>query len=294
MEIDLSRSERALLRAIDIWAVENDRPGLLTMEALSNLPGVDQSRDLSSDVRRMAMEGFLESIDVSESAIPVGVSRLTSSGTNALRKIRQADRLALLDYIYRKTGGDTLRGVRRGELPDGLGLPKRDVDLAEDYLLDERLVTGTMGGDLGDVSLTHAGVKESERVISQGASSHFPSQIVQVFHGSVTGSQIQTGTIGSTQTSGLGGSDMTALVTQLVMALRELLSEMAVTPEQLAELGAELATLEAQSGSPKPKAAIIRSSVRTIRDVAVSAAGSAVWTATRPEVLALIDQVLRS
>lgn len=294
MEIDLSRNEQTLLRAIDNWAVESSGQGFLTVEAVSSRPGVHQSPDLPSDLRRLAGEGYIESIDVGEEATPIGMSGLTRSGTSALRKIRQADRLALLDCVYRKTGGDTLRSVQRGALPDALELPKRDVDLAEDYLLDERLVTGTLGGDFGEVSLTHAGVVECERVVSDGASSRFPSQIVQVFHGPVTNSQIQAGTTGSTQTSGVGGPELAELVTKLVAVLRQQLPEVSIPSEELAELRAEVTTLEAQSESPKPKIAIIQSSARAIRDIAVSAAGSAVWAASRPEVLALIDQILQS
>ena len=293
VEFDLSRNEQALLRAIDNWAVESGGQGFLTVEAALSQLGVHQSADLPSDLRRLVSEGYIESIDVAEEATPIGVSGLTSLGTNALRKIRQADRLALLDCVYGKTGGDTLRSVRRGALPDALELPKRDVDLAEDYLLDERLVTGTMGGDLGEVSLTHAGVKECERVVSEGASSRFPSQIVQVFHGPVTNSQIQAGTTGSTQTSGVGGPELAELVTKLAAALRQQLPEVSIPSEELAELRAEVATLEAQSESPKPKMAIVQSSVRAIRDIAVSAAGSSAWAASRPEVLALIDRILQ-
>jgi hypothetical protein len=77
-------------------------------------------------------------------------------------------------------------------------------------------------------------------------------------------------------------------VDEVLARVAALLPELALPPETRAEVEAEIRTVEAQVGSPRPKRAIIHESLRTIRAVLEGAAGNA---ATAP-LLALIDRVM--
>jgi hypothetical protein len=68
--------------------------------------------------------------------------------------------------------------------------------------------------------------------------------------------------------------------------------ELEIDSDRMAEVQAEMATLSSQLGSPKPKRTIMRVALGTLRDIAVSAGGSAAWVAAQPQVVKLIDSAL--
>lgn len=155
------RVDAGILRAIANWMAEGSPGGLLRPDSI---PLADEPSDemLSAALPKLSDLGLIEAVHVAEELNPIGVTGLTSEGQQAVTEVRRADRGRLLSYVYRQTGGDPLKSVRRGDLPRGLGLAKQDASLAEDYLLREGLVTGTAGGDNGRVSLTQAGVRSAE------------------------------------------------------------------------------------------------------------------------------------
>ena len=63
-------------------------------------------------------------------------------------------------------------------------------------------------------------------------------------------------------------------VRPLLAAMHKVLEELELSADQLAEGKAELATLEAQAESPKPKREIVRASIEALRDITISAGGS--------------------
>jgi hypothetical protein len=104
--------------------------------------------------------------------------------------------------------------------------------------------------------------------------------------GSITGpSQIQQGTTSSTQNlaTGIDAEALTALVDSLVNQL----DEMRLGDEQRAEMAAELATVRAQAVSSKPKAAIIKESLATIRHI-MEASAAHFLVSHGPAIAALI------
>ena len=92
--------------------------------------------------------------------------------------------------------------------------------------------------------------------------------------GSMSHSQVQGGTSRSTQVSQVSEIDVDA-VRSVVKELDSSVSKLNLGGMEREELNQEIATLEAQLGSPKPKAAILRESLLSIRNILEGATGSA-------------------
>lgn len=95
--------------------------------------------------------------------------------------------------------------------------------------------------------------------------------------GTMSHSQIQGGTRNSTQALEVSGIDLDEM-RSLVKDLHASLSSLKLKPSEQDELTQEIATIEAQLGSPKPKSAILRESSRSIRNILEGATGSALAT----------------
>jgi hypothetical protein len=110
----------------------------------------------------------------------------------------------------------------------------------------------------------------------------------QHYHfGDVSGSQIQIGSNGSNQTQTQTGGD-TAALSALIDVLREVIQQGSLEVEAREELQAELATLQAQAASPKPKWAIIKATVGSIKAVLENAAGGVLSAKALPYLTALL------
>jgi len=108
-------------------------------------------------------------------------------------------------------------------------------------------------------------------------------QIVQQQHyhfGDVTGSQIQIGSDGASQTL-TQTADAEALKA-LIAVLREVVTQGKVAGEAGEELRAELATLEAQAASPRPKLQVIKAAALSIKSVLENAAGGIISVQALP------------
>ncbi|ROQ53668.1 hypothetical protein [Pseudomonas putida] len=132
---------------------------------------------------------------------------------------------------------------------------------------------------------------ESKGVLGEGLSfTTEERQIVAAQHyhfGDVTGSQIQIGSSGSSQS--ITQADSSAALSGLIRLLNDALASNEIRGEEAAELAAELATLEAQAGSPKPKPSIIKETALSIRRVLEGIAGGALATAAAPFIQALLS-----
>ena len=117
-------------------------------------------------------------------------------------------------------------------------------------------------------------------------------QIVQEQHyhfGDVSGSQIQIGSGGSTQTqkhstTGVSVEELRGLVDAFDAALSRSTADTAVADE----LRAELATLKAQAASPRPKWEVIKATARSIKTVAEGAAGNILGELAKPQLQTLL------
>lgn len=106
------------------------------------------------------------------------------------------------------------------------------------------------------------------------------------FHGDVSGSQIQQFSESSSQMQS-HSVDLAAL-TRFIDELRKGLPQLDLRAEIRNEASAELDTLVAQAKSPKPKAAIVRESLKTLRNVLEGASGSLISSA----LLSLLPKIL--
>ncbi|WFC64813.1 hypothetical protein EWH21_21915 [Pseudomonas sp. REST10] len=132
---------------------------------------------------------------------------------------------------------------------------------------------------------------ETKGVLGEGMTfSQEEKQIVQQQHyhfGDVSGSQIQIGSNDSNQTQKQSGSDMAAL-SALIELLHDTIQQGRVAGEVREELQAELATLQAQAASPKPKWAVIKATAGSIKGVLENAAGGVIAAQALPYLTALL------
>jgi hypothetical protein len=185
---------------------------------------------------------------------------------------RQAKRFALLRALYERSEGSPSAALNKDEVFANLGWSRDEFEGAVEYLVNERLATHPYFG--GVISITHAGVREVEQALQhpQAPTPHFPANInITTIHKMVN-SQIQQGTSGSEQRLEIRGVDPSALQ-EFLREFRERQAELKLHAQTEAETRAELQTLEAQAASPKPKVAIVRESLASLRAILQRAAG---------------------
>jgi len=182
---------------------------------------------------------------------------------------RTLQRFRFLRYLYDATQGRELEHVSHADVMQGAALSEDDFKATFIYLMKEGLVFGTRGS----VHLTHAGVVEIEAASSQPdkPTNHFPVNIINIER--MSHSQIQQGTVDSTQLGRFTSLDL-AEVAELVVRLKALLPQLGLTGKDGAVAQGDLATIETQLSSPRPKSEIITQSLRSIRNIAEGAVGS--------------------
>jgi hypothetical protein len=209
--------------------------------------------------------------------------------SSRLNEIR-AQRFAFLRAVYDETDGTTERMVQMSDIGAKVGFDDDLTGRIVTYLIDEGLLEWAAMGGL--IELTHWGLKEVEEVLStpEQPTEHFPSLIVaeNVLNvGTMTHSQIQQGTTGSTQT--LEIIDVPAL-RDLVADVRAVSASLELEVESTAELEAELATIDAQLGSPRPKSHVLRESLASARAILEGAAGGGL-VAGAPQLAGVIERL---
>lgn len=201
-------------------------------------------------------------------------------------------RLAFLKKIYEMANGNTDVLVKGAEVAHKIGLKDGEEDQARavvNYLEGEGLirVEGRFRG-LGPVRLTHAGLREIEDAIwkPDSPTQHFmPMNILNI--GQMIGSTIQQGTIGSSQALNIGSEGLEQL-RAFIEQLSHSLDELQLPMDLRGELNAEVATVEAQLTSPKPKTSILREGLSSVQRILESGAGSAIGTQLASQLPALL------
>ncbi len=188
-------------------------------------------------------------------------------------RIRELNRLRfdLLRRLYDVSGGRRDVIVALNDLANEMGIDRNDAYSLADWLRGEYLLEfKTLGPG---IAITHHGVKEIESAIAapDEPTTYFPP-VNLIYVGSMSGSQIQQGTIASNQSQLIANTDP-ALLIELIASVREALEELQLSAEQADELESDLATLEAQATSPRPKSTIVREALSSIRTILEGAAG---------------------
>jgi hypothetical protein len=198
-------------------------------------------------------------------------------------------RLRFMYRLYDATGGSELADVDRHELGDELGLSSEETDRVIEYLKGEQLLAYP---GLGGISITHRGVLEVERSISnpKQETEHFPPAINVIHIGEMHGSQIQQGTVQSQQRGEFLTEADREPLRELVNTLRAVLPEADLVEEDRRQAEAELGTVEAQLNAPKPKRSFIRVSLESVRDLIAPIASLATRSA---ELTQAVEQLHR-
>ncbi len=88
-------------------------------------------------------------------------------------------------------------------------------------------------------------------------------------------SQVQFGTLSSSQNLNISTTDL-GEVAVVIHEVQESIPKIGLDEEKLLEVQAELSTIKAQLNSPKPRIPLIASCLQSVKNIAESAAGSAV------------------
>lgn len=182
---------------------------------------------------------------------------------------RRLQRFRFLRFLYEQTRGSEAQHVPHDDIAQSIGLSQDDFRDVWLYLTHEGLIDGTRGS----ARLTHAGVVEVEAALSQPdkPTEHFPVNIIHIEH--LSHSQIQQGTVASTQSGTFASLDLAA-VAEFVGGLKTMLPQLGLTGDDEAVAQSDIATIQTQLSSPRPKVEIIKESLRSIRNIAEGAVGS--------------------
>jgi hypothetical protein len=182
---------------------------------------------------------------------------------------RRLQRFRFLKYLYEEAAGSEAAYVPHGDVAQHAGLSQDEFRDAFQYLMHEGLVNGTRGS----ACLTHAGVVEIEAALTrpEKPTEHFPVNIIHIEQ--MSQSQIQQGTADSRQVGTFASLDMAA-VAEFVRGLKTTLPQLGLAGDDEAVAQSDLATIETQLSSPRPKVEIVKESLRSIRNIAEGAVGS--------------------
>jgi hypothetical protein len=185
-------------------------------------------------------------------------------------------RFEFLNSLYEITGGSSHKIVNMFELGTELAFDREEVNLITQYLAGEHLMEHrTIGGGIG---ITHYGVKEVEEALShpEKPTTYFPPvNIIHIHH--MEGSQIQQGTISSSQTATFNQQSTKELL-DFIKDLRDKQSDLKLSPDDASELSSDIDTVESQLKSSRPKTGIITEGLKSIKTILEGAAGS--WLAS--------------
>lgn len=199
---------------------------------------------------------------------------------------KKANRFRYLNRLYEITNGDSHKFVPADELGAELGLDREQSLAIAQYLKGEGLIEYRTFGPT--ISITHYGVVEVERAVSEpDTPTHYfpPVNIINV--GSMVNSQISQASTGSSQAQQIDQSDTEAILA-FVNGFRDQMHQLQLTLDARIEADADIATVEAQLASSRPKARILRESLSSLRTILEGAAGSAVASDLLPKLLPIL------
>ena len=195
---------------------------------------------------------------------------------NEIEELRKK-RFEFLHLLYKKSGGSSSEIFNDwDDIGKELGFTEEESDKIYQYFIGEGLIKEIAYG--GAIVITHEGVVEIENALSapEKPSDYFPPlNIINVKH--MEGSQIQQGTISSTQSVEnilKKGEDLKTFLD----LLKTKLPELEVSPEDKSEIQSDMLTVEAQLNSSRPKGIIITESLNSIKRILESTAGGMIAT----------------
>lgn len=190
---------------------------------------------------------------------------------------KRGQRLQFMQRLYERTDGELLEEIPIETLAGDLGWDLRTANGVFDYLVDEGLAECPSLG--GGASITHEGVREVERALTEPdqPTDHFPPAVTVHFYGDVVGSQVQTGTVGSSQHQVAFMDTHRDDIARFVTALRAALADARVGSGVRAEGEASLVAVEAQLALDRPNPGLLREGLRSLRTIAENLIASGIW-----------------
>lgn len=199
---------------------------------------------------------------------------------------KQADRLRYLNHLYERVGGRSSAHVPMWELGQELGMEKEYTSDIVEYLVNEGYVERrVMGGGIG---ISHRGVRQVEQSNADPNTAIGPFPAVNVINvQNMHNSQIQQGSHQSSQTQSFSQNDLKALG-RFLAQVRAKMADPSLPPAIRHELQANVATIDAQLQSARPKRGIVVESLRSIRTVLEEAGGNIVAAGLLPLLAPLL------
>lgn len=277
--------ERDAVRARVLDAVDAAGGWLHHAPALDGLASDNVLDEIDTMLRAGLLDGIPNRGD--DRLLAVRELALTARGAEELRRLRRTRprqeapaagledrrrrRAAFMHALYELVDASTLLSALPSEVAGRAGFAPEEAESVVEYLENDGLIE--MQTFDGDVSITHRGVKEVEQSLARPdePTEHFPPAATVYITGDVYG--LQAGTSQSTQQveivleAGARGA-----IAAFAQALREAVEQL---PDDERETAlADLDTVNAQLRSPRPRRAVLREALRSLRAVAEGAAGS--------------------
>jgi hypothetical protein len=228
-----------------------------------------------NSVDRAAIEfedGIIESAGV-QCAGGYGPTPFLGGWHTATLDKKRRQRFQFMEAVYQATQGDRFKFTDLNAIAPAIGLSHEEADSVAQYLVDERLLKWQAFG--GVIGITHEGVNEVEQALAhrEQPTVHFPPvNVIHIEH--MTQSQIQQGTVGSVQQIVQATTpDESEAVKRFLTSLQNVKRELKLTADSEAEFDAQVATMESQMKSARPKRAILKEAGVAVLDILASAPG---------------------
>ena len=204
-------------------------------------------------------------------------------------------RTRFMSWLYEVTDGSEQKFVDPEAFKDEHPIDDDELASVITYLEGENLLKAdaySLGSYLpGIVQISHYGVRELEDAIGhpEASTEHFtPLVNITTIHGNVTGSQIQQGSPGASQTGQFEfDADLRQQVLKFAQAVREALPELTLDADTEAEVGSDIGLLEREARRDSPRLGVLRDVAQSLRAVLESAAGGAGGTGLVAAAMAL-------
>jgi len=194
-------------------------------------------------------------------------------------------RFQFLHRLYELSGGNQNQLFEERDIGEELNLTSEQSDIIGQYLKGEDLIKYV---SRRKIAITHNGVVEIENALlaPDEPTAYFPPvNIINIHH--MEGSQIQQGTIDSTQAGTFEIGNQKQL-SEFIELLKDKLPELEISADDKSEIEADVATIEIQMKSNRPKTGFIKESLLSIKRILEGASGAVIATGLLKYLLPLL------
>lgn len=206
------------------------------------------------------------------------ISDAGASIDSSVDKIRQK-RFLFLKNLYDKSNASSSKFMSKLESMRDLNINDDEANEIIFYLSNEGLIHQLTLHNK-EMMISHQGIKEVEDSLTKPtiATSHFPPQIY--YNTTINASdksiiQLQQGTTNSTQNSTFTVNDKDLLVS-FIKELKSELKKLNLNFEDESEINSDIATIEAQLSSSRPKINFLKESILSVKNILEGAASNIV------------------